>query len=377
MGVLCASALFIWAGTSLPILTKLLGKISQVDVTYYTKVNLPIGILMAMLLGITPWLMWKEEGYFSAYRRLAAPFVFGLLTALLSWFAGITGIGFLLFILMSGFALGTNFGVVLRNRKAGWITIGAPLSHVGVSLMLIGIIISGQLATTERAVLTRNIPGQILGFTFLYSGTTTGEDGKDRLNMKFSVPGGGDYTAVPRLYFNTTSNGLMREPDIKSLPLEDIYISPLEKPEQGRTELVLKKGESGNFGKYIILFEDFELGRHGSPDSVRISARLTITAEGNVTTLSPALMIARGKRTTEPIPLPPISSSTSATFVSLEGVNVTEKTVQLAVTDEMSDQVIIEVSKKPFMNVLWLGTIVMIAGVGIAIGRRLQHDPLT
>jgi cytochrome c-type biogenesis protein CcmF len=377
MGVLCASALSIWAGTSLPIITKLLGKISQVDVTYYTKVNLPIGILMAMLLGITPWLMWKEEGYFSAYRRLAAPFVFGVLTALLSWFAGITTIGFLFFILMSGFALATNFGVVLRNWKAGWITIGAPLSHVGVALMLIGINISGQLATTERAVLTRNIQGKILGFTFLYSGTTTGEDGKDRLMMKFSVPGGGDYSAAPRLYFNAASNGLMREPDIKSLPLMDIYISPLEKPDQGRTEFVLKKGESGTFGKYLVLFEDYELGKHGSPDSIRIAARLTVTAEGKVTTLSPVMMIARGKRTTEPTPLPQISSSTSSAFVSLEGVNVTEKSVQLAVTDEMSDQVIVEVSKKPFMNVLWLGTVIMIAGVGIAIGRRLQHDPLT
>lgn len=377
MGVLCVSALFIWVGTSLPILTKLLGNISQVDISYYTRVNLPIGILMAMLLGITPWLMWKEEGYFSAYRRLAGPFVFGLLTALLSWFAGITTIGFLLFMLMGGFALATNFSVVLRNWKAGWSTIGAPLSHVGVSLMLIGIIISGQLTTTERALLTRNIPGQILGFTFMYNGTTIGEDGKDRLSMKFSVPGGGDYSAAPRLYFNASSNGLMREPDIKSLPLLDIYISPLEKPDQGRTELVLKKGESGNVGKYLLLFEDFELGKHGSSDSIRIAARLTVTAEGKVTTLLPALMIAKGKRTTEPISLPQISSSTSNTFVSLEGVNVTEKSVQLAVTDAMSDQVIIEVSKKPFMNVLWLGTVIMIAGVSIAIGRRLQHDPLT
>ncbi len=377
MCVLCASALVTWVGTSLPIITKMIGKLSQVDITYYNKVNLPIGILMALLLGITPLLMWKEEGYLAALRRLFPTFILGIFTAIISRIAGITDAGSLLFILMSGFAFWTNLRIVTRNWKVGWITIGAPLSHVGVSLIMIGIIVSSQLTSTERTSLTRNIPGQILGYTFVYSGVSVGEDGKDQLTMKYSVPGGSEYSAVPKLYFNTASNGLMREPDIHTLPLQDIYVSPLEKPDQGRTDLVLKKGEASDFGKYRILFVDFELGKHGNTDSIRIAARLEITAEGNTTTLTPALVIAKGKRTSVAILLPRLSAAGSGVpSISLEGIDVTTKSVRLAITDERSDQVIVEVSIKPFMNILWLGSIIMVLGVGIAILRRLQRDHL-
>ncbi len=121
MCVLCASALVTWVGTSLPIITKLFGKISQVDIAFYNKVNLPIGILMALLLGITPWLMWKEDGYFNALRRSIVPFILGILTAIFSLIAGITEVEFLLFAFASGFAFWTNLhfaGPKLEKRMA-------------------------------------------------------------------------------------------------------------------------------------------------------------------------------------------------------------------------------------------------------------------
>ncbi len=206
---------------------------------------------------------------------------------------------------------------------------------------------------------------------------TAGEDGKDRLNMKFSTPGGSEYSAVPKLYFNTTSNGLMREPEIQTFPLQDIYISPLEKPEQERNDLVLGKDETVDFNKYRIHFVDFELGNHGSRDSIRVAARIEVTAEGITTTLSPAMIIAKGKRKADALSLPTLSSKAGGgAFISLEGVDVTAKSVHLTIADDNSDQVVVEVSMKPFMNVLWLGAIVMVVGVGVAIVKRLQCDPL-
>jgi cytochrome c biogenesis factor len=44
-------------------------------------------------------------------------------------------------------------------------------------------------------------------------------------------------------------------------------------------------------------------------------------------------------------------------------------------TNTDPEQVVLNVSKKPFMNVLWLGTILITAGTLIAIKRRIPEPP--
>ena len=58
MIVFTASAFLTFLGTSSPIITGIMGSPSQVDISFYDKVNLPVGIIMAILLGITPFLLW-------------------------------------------------------------------------------------------------------------------------------------------------------------------------------------------------------------------------------------------------------------------------------------------------------------------------------
>ena len=81
----------------------------------------------------------------------------------------------------------------------------------------------------------------------------------------------------------------------------------------------------------------------------------------------------------QPAPLP-IQTQTGANTpeVYLTGLNADEKSIELTFTGmpdqhsgNSSEQLIIEASLKPFMSVLWLGTVLIIGGIIIAFIRRL------
>jgi cytochrome c biogenesis factor len=49
-------------GTSAPLLTKFQATPGQVGPSFYNKVNLPIAMLVAFLLGLVPYLTWRGTG---------------------------------------------------------------------------------------------------------------------------------------------------------------------------------------------------------------------------------------------------------------------------------------------------------------------------
>ena len=53
-------------GTSAPLITRLATKPSQVGPAFYNKVTLPIGILLATLLSLVPYLQWRGPARSSA-----------------------------------------------------------------------------------------------------------------------------------------------------------------------------------------------------------------------------------------------------------------------------------------------------------------------
>ena len=59
--VFAVSAVLTFLGTSSPIFTGLVGNPAQVDISFYNKVHLPIGILMALILGFAPICMRPDN----------------------------------------------------------------------------------------------------------------------------------------------------------------------------------------------------------------------------------------------------------------------------------------------------------------------------
>ena len=386
--VLLASAFLVFIGTSSPLISGLFGEASQVDISFYNKVNLPIGVLMAFLLGVTPFLLWTEEDFKSVPKRMVLSAILAVSTTVLILIIGLLDPVNIIFFLMAAFALWSNLIVLIRNMKISWLNAGAPLAHFGVAIMLIGIIGSGYFSVSERLVLIQDKPADVLGNSLTYRGVQTSPDGKNVARIEVSGDMG-SYLAEPRLYETRYNEGVMREPDIKPGFITDFYISPLESRtghnhDEGN-KLILGKGETKSFSGYQLTFRTFEMANHGegSDAHMQVAAVLDVIFENEQYELKPALVLSAQGRQMKAVAMPVDTEKSQTSIlptVALSALNADNKTVELIFQgfgeDEHTDyaELIVEVSKKPFMSILWIGTVVLLAGTFIALRKRMSVD---
>ena len=338
---------------------------------------------MALLLGIIPFLTWIEHNVKEILKKLTTSFILTALSILCAVYFKITEPLMLLFTATSAFAFWTNILVAFSNRKKGWQQIGAPISHIGVGMILIAIIVSGLFDISERLVLEKDKPGSALGYDLIYKGLERKPDGKDVVLIE--VRSDGDiFNARPRLFYNNKTRGMMREPDVKSGILVDLYVSPLERREfeqkQTGHALVLKKGETKNMDDYVFKFIDFKMSSHSdTPGTISIGAVLEITKNDQKASVTPVLLIAGKNRNSQPVHIGLSNDVHASPTIALTGVNADSKSVQLMISglpghdhsvNAAPEQLIVEISEKPFMNILWAGSVILLIGVYFSLHRR-------
>jgi len=384
---LSAAAAFIFVGMSSPILTGLFGKASQVDTTFYNKVNLPVAIGIALLLAVTPFLGWTEEKNLGFVKRLSMPVALTLLALAIAYVGGVTTPMLMLFVGSAAFGLISNVIIAFRQYRSGWTHLGGPVAHIGIGLLLIGIIGSGKFDQTSQVILVPNQPQDIYGYHLTFKGIDDTKGIKQRVLIEVS-DGKSSYMAQPRLYFSEYNQSVMREPDIKVYPLSDLYLSPmdLKMPEHEHShgeQHELTKGETKSIGGYEITFARFDVGQHQQTGAMMVGAVLEVKANGQSREVIPQLSFSnQGERNAVPVDLPPLGTTVSrGAQIALGAISVEEKKVLLQMfgADEHSaaeqsqpPQLILEVSTKPLMMVVWTGVVLIIGGTLLSFVRRLK-----
>jgi cytochrome c biogenesis factor len=178
----------------------------------------------------------------------------------------------------------------------------------------------------------------------------------------------------------------MREPDVDAGILEDLYISPLERREPQEKSsgkgFILKKGETSTVAGYDITFSSFSMSSHSDgTGAISIGADLEIDKNGEKIKILPKLILMGQKRESQPVEIRfPDNEDETVPTISLTGVNADSKSAQLVINGiidansqiaSQPEQLIIEISKKPFMNILWAGTVILLFGTFISLQRRI------
>lgn len=384
MIILAVSAFFISIGTSSPIITGLFASSpSQVDISFYDKVNFPIGIVMALLLGITPLLVWGVSTVGLFKKRLMISISLAIVSTIAAYFFGVHKFDLLLFIFASVFAVWTNMMVIISQVKISWLNIGAPLGHFGVGMLLIGIIVSGNYDKSVQVQLEQNKPGVALGYNLTYLNATDLPNGKTNINI--DIEKGRDvYKKHPKLYFSQYNNAWMREPDITIFPLKDLYISVMERQQNTQKspeKIVLSKGEKQNYFDYLIEFLGFEFENHQMSSNMKIAANLKVIYHDSVYSIKPE-MIYEGDRKLSPLAKLPSCQGDNLTVV-LSNINADTRSIELTFGGFPTEQVapgevvLVEFSTKPFMNFVWLGSILLTVGTIIAYIRRKKENKVS
>jgi cytochrome c-type biogenesis protein CcmF len=180
----------------------------------------------------------------------------------------------------------------------------------------------------------------------------------------------------PKMFMNDRTRQMMVNPDIKSSPFQDLYVSPIEY-DPGQPRLQLTKGQSGKIGDVEVRFVQFNLNVDGNAlvamqqgRQVTIGAELAITQAGRTVSAMPVYRLNPGSGAVEspPLALP----GGGAVFVS--GINAGAGAVQLETTGIGNPaKISIDVTRKPLIQLVWGGLYVMLIGGVLTMIQRFRQ----
>ena len=388
---LVASALVITAGTSAPLLTWFLDNPGQVGPSFYNRVNLPIALLVALLLAVVPFLTWRGETPRAVLRKLLWPGVVALAVAGLAFVLEVRDPLHLLLVALASLALQTNLQKTFRRAAAQGVgAAGGWLAHVGVGIMLIGFLASSAYDASTKVTLEQGRPVQVgdLTLTFTRAIPRQGHE-KERMEVEVVRENGSTYYAYPKLFMNDRTRQVMANPHVRTFPLQDLYISPIEfdpgRPPGAPERVQLAAGETFEAGGATVRFDGFEVRsddgamaamaalRQGG--SITVAARLAVDRDGETATVEPLYTFAAGGD----VSAPPVALPGGGS-VLVSGINANDGKVQLDVVGLPSQaagqpaRLAIDVTEKPLIQLVWYGLYVVLFGGALSTWKRLRQS---
>ena len=372
------AALVITAGTSAPLITRLMKEQSPVGPSFYNRVSLPIAMLVAFLLSCVPYLTWKGTSASELLRKLIAPLGFAVAVTVAAAVWRVHDVFHLVFILLAALALATNLQKTIdKYRAGGFKALGGYLTHVGVGVILLGIIASSGYDQSTKVTLIQGAPKQVddMTLTFKRFIPRQGRE-KERMEIEVARAGRSPFMVYPKLFVNDRTRQTMVNPDIKSSPFQDLYVSPIEF-DAGQPRLELAQGQSGQIGNMQVRFVRFNLDMEGNAvaalnagHSTTVGAELAITKAGRTFAVTPVYRLNPATGTVE---TPPTSLPGGGT-ITMAGINTGSHAVQLETTGVANPMKLsIDVTKKPLIQLVWGGLYIVLLGGILTMIQRFRQ----
>jgi len=359
--LLALSAGVILLGTSWPLVTLAFGKTVALKPEFYNGTNLPIYVAITALLVAAPLLGWKAI----PFRRLAlvsiAPAATGIAAVAWALGAGISAPLHLALTFFSGAVVGSCLVRAARVVTVSPLQIGAPVAHVGMALLLLGVLVSSIREQRQEIRLPLGESATAFGQELRFEGKDVAVADRDRLRVVVDPAGAAvraDVELVP-----TKGGQTQHKPAIVRRWRGDLYLSPIgvERTDRLARQLSLRKGETAQVEGTSLTFERFRVGDHS--DGMTVAAVLRL-ADG--TPLEPSLQMSAGSQESHPV-----SVEATGLQVALVGMNVNSQQVVLELVPPGAPQaLLLEASWKPGMNLVWGGALLLVAGSLVAWTRR-------
>jgi cytochrome c-type biogenesis protein CcmF len=374
---LMLSALVVLFGTSLPIFST-----TRVEPSFYDAMNLPIAIAMGLLIGISLYLQWEQQDARQTLRRswkaLAASAVVTAVLAVL----GVRDILMAALAFASVFTVFVNLDIAITVARGHWRFLGGKIAHIGVAIFFLGVLGSGKYSATEHVTLPMNVPRDVLGHRMTYTGSRQLPDGKFAFDVRLEQ-GGGDMRTLMPVMFETREQGIMKNPAIVSFATYDVYLSPIALEGEGGAGMeavTLRKGEATAVGDAAVTLLGFEMTAHGqgvAAEGMPVGAVMKIVRGSEEESVT-AVTVFRPNAQPQPRPA---ESTLLGGRVSLMTLNVGMEGGGSAVTVAVErhgsgagEALVAEASVKPFISLVWLGTVLIMAGYGLSIVNRTKES---
>ncbi|QKG57569.1 cytochrome c biogenesis protein CcsA [Hymenobacter sp. BRD128] len=451
--VLCLAAFQVVATTSIPVYNSFLGFIGiksnlalpADQIQHYTRIQLWAGVLIGLCSGIAQILWWRPAKE-SVLNSLATPTMLALLTTalvvLLTRYFGHTMSAPYVTLLLAGlFGIMTNASAIFGLWRRRVQLSGGAVSHLGIALMLLGILASagysntisrnnsGKLISREMSaadnennvLLWRNETGAMNGYDVTYTGQYLDVPGlPDYVNTQLLYRTDDEYKAVargeikqgdktyfhtgdsltirpentyyrveyndkktgqkftlfPRAQVNEEMGGLLASPALQRFWDHDIYshISSVPDPRKeipwsAAVPHELSVGDTLFLNDYFAVFRAIEQA-HDVPGiklekgDIALQADMIITGEKGRQYHAHPVFLLRDRQVGR---VPEIIEDLGLK-ISLDQIDPVKGKFTFAIATTGKDYIILKATEKPFINLLWGGTLLM--GLGLVLSMR-------
>jgi len=306
-------------------------------------------------------------------RRLLISLAFGLAGVVVAFFSGVDVFRDFLFIAAASTAGGASFITLWRYLPGKISLAGGHLSHVGFTIMVIGILASSIYSTNETVVLPLGEQRSVFDYGLTYQGmTATPADKNNTLNIILNDHDR-EIEIRPQFYYDKRQNGIMKKAYIKRNLLFDLYLSPRNITEASNDDLIIRKGETISVDSVQFYFDSFEMESHSTKQAITIGVKLEVEYNGQKEIIIPTLVSnfaegAKAQRELVELPVKP------GYKVAIERVFADQGAVSLSILKPSesisSEKLVIDISIKPGINFLWAGTIIVFIGMLLSVYRR-------
>ncbi|HMS56372.1 MAG TPA: cytochrome c-type biogenesis CcmF C-terminal domain-containing protein [Fimbriimonadaceae bacterium] len=386
-------------GMSVPLLQAMQGqKAKVVEESVYHQVLPWIFVPLMVLMGIAPFVAWNGSKVKDLLGRLYTTLCITVgLTGLFLFLAVVTPFSKQLDMApkmlmlnrfeVSGFAwILTLFGlcvfVLVANAwrirdlvKRSKLGVSPFLAHVGVAILMVGLIVSRGFEKKAQSIVMEDHPGRVLNYEVRYAGMTSSERDRDnKLKLEFYDPhkkGSPLFVAEPGLYKLTMANGeesTMVWPHIERGWLMDTYVAIGQPQTDASQDVTLTVGKATQFGGLTIRYKEMTRTGEFGMSGTRFGALVEVSGGGRTETVNPQMEIAEaGKMVMHPAK---IDDQLQLAMVSM---NAADKSVTLRV-QLTSPMYPVEVYHKPLTGLVWFGTGLMtLSGFAAAFYRRSRR----
>ena len=447
--LMIVACVLVTLGTTQPLFRSWLHKTPwQPKAQFYNMSLLPLTMAAALFMGCAPWVAWRKTKTETFLKRVMIPWflmlAFGFFMlwwvigaerelvavfdptdaanteTLAGWFnsRAIQRVSVVALSALGAFAALSNAMLAYRVFRAKPLSAGGWLAHVGMGLMMIGVIVSNTYERTARVVVSQGMPAKdVFGYKIAYEQMTgKPEPGRpinpeyDRNNavqMRVTPPdgeGGADdgaktFLIAPRWFVHNRDRATedqferMRWPSIVKYAGHDLYIGLASDPgyawpsgdgkEPGYT---FDYKEKKKIGPYMVGYYD----TYGEPGKL-MGARIVIAPppemlpQGSppVIEARPAIRMERGdgekgapamRMTPVNVEVPELHDDNgSVGMIYLDSINPATKQAHLRIALPGLPgrwEVPLEITYKPWVNLVWVGVLIAVMGTLLAMLRR-------
>jgi len=377
MWVLLLIALLVLSGTSWPLLSTMFGQPSTVDVGVYTRVTFPLAVVIGLFLGFSPFLGRSELTLPGLMRKIVLSALVALAATVSAFLIGVRDVSYLIFIFFIFLAVVSNLQALLRAMPSGYRMTAAYISHFGFALMLLGILGSSAYASSTRVVIDRGQTERAFDYEITYKGMAGDITDIDN-EIILSITDNGDrFEARPGLYWAQRMNGLMKKPHIRRHFAYDLYLAPEQIQELDEDKgQELSKGRSVEISGLSVTFLEFRQESHTTGGMMNFGAKIEIVdPTGGADTVIPAIEYTPDRQIKHHDA--PVMTGGDSLSLRLEKIFADEGAVLVSfgglADSGPENRLVLEVSRKPTMNILWAGAILVVLGGLVSLEKRWRR----